>query len=62
MLLAFAKVKNMDSLASKVSSLGLMLQDDGDLKFVQDNDVSIGIKEHLAIFITKKVNTMVNWL
>ncbi|MGV3630568.1 MAG: hypothetical protein ACO1O6_05160 [Bacteroidota bacterium] len=53
-LLAFVKVKNMDSLTSKITSLGLMLEEEGDMKFTQENDVSIGVKEHLAIFITKK--------
>ena len=52
--LAFVKVKSLDSLTSKITSLGLMLQEEGDMQFVQDNDVSIGVKEHLAIFITKK--------
>ncbi|MES2587536.1 MAG: hypothetical protein V4622_01070 [Bacteroidota bacterium] len=55
-LLAFAKVKNQDSLVDKITSLGLMMQESGDMKFAQDNDVSIGIKEHLAIFVTKKGN------
>lgn len=52
--LIFAKVKSMDSLCSKITSLGLMLQEEGDMKYVQDNEVSIGVKEHLAIFIAKK--------
>lgn len=52
--LAFVKVKSMDSLTSKITSLGLMLEEEGDMKFTQDNDVSIGVKEHLAIFITQK--------
>ncbi|MCE3296957.1 MAG: hypothetical protein K0R65_2671 [Crocinitomicaceae bacterium] len=54
--LAFVKVKSMDSLTSKITSLGLMMEEEGDMKFTQDNDVSIGVKEHLAIFITKKGN------
>ncbi|MFN5415842.1 MAG: hypothetical protein ACK5B9_02220 [Flavobacteriia bacterium] len=52
-LLAFVKVRNADSLASKVSSLGLPVQVSGDLEFVQENEVTIGIKENLAIVITK---------
>lgn len=52
-LVAFIKVKNADSLASKISSLGQMMQKDGDMKFAQDNDVTIGIKQNLAIFISK---------
>lgn len=53
-LLAFVKVKNVDSLASKITSLGLPVQADGDIEYVQENDVTIGIKENLAIIISKK--------
>lgn len=55
-VVAFVKVKSADSLASKITSLGQMLQEDGDMKFAQDNDVAIGIKNNVAIFITKKGN------
>lgn len=51
--LGFVKVKNADSLANKIGSLGLMMSDVKGMKFVQNNDVSIGIKDEMAIFYTK---------
>jgi hypothetical protein len=53
-VIAFMRVTNSDSLASKISSLGLMMEKDGDMKFVQENDVTIGVKKNIAILITKK--------
>jgi hypothetical protein len=53
-VIAFVRVLNSDSLASKISSLGLMMEKDGDMKFTQDNDLSIGVKQNIAIFISKK--------
>jgi len=52
-LVAFVRVKNADSLASKIGSLGMMMEKSGDMKFSQDNDVSIGIKENLAIVVVR---------
>lgn len=52
-IVAFVKVKNADSLANKIGSLGMMMEKSGDMKFSQDNDVSIGIKENLAIILLK---------
>jgi hypothetical protein len=51
--LGFVRVKNADSLANKIGSLGLMMTDVKGMKFVQNNDVSIGIKNQMAIFYTK---------
>ncbi len=55
-VVAFMKVKNADSLASKITSLGLMMQEESGMKYTQDNDVSIGIKENVAVFITRNGN------
>jgi hypothetical protein len=51
--LAFVKVKNADTLANKVTSLGYMMKDEGGMKFFQENEVAIGVKDQVAIFLTK---------
>jgi hypothetical protein len=53
-VLAIAKVKNVDSLINKVSSLGYTLKDTKGIKFMQDKEVSIGVKQGIAIFMTKQ--------
>lgn len=55
-VVGFAKVKNLDSLENKVASLGQMIQEDGDMKYAQDNDVTIGMTEQVAIFVSSKEN------
>ena len=52
--MAIAKVKNADSLASKITSLGLLMEESGDMRYTQDNEMMIGIKDHLALFVVKK--------
>lgn len=52
--IAFAKVKNADSLANKIGSLGLMLKESGGMRYAQDNEMSIGIQEHLALIIVRE--------
>lgn len=53
-LVAFVKVKDVDSLANKITSMGLMLQEENDMRYVQNKDVTIGVKEEIAVFIAKK--------
>jgi hypothetical protein len=53
-LIAFMRVNNADSLASKISSFGLMMEKEGEMKYTQENDLSVGIKENIAIVITRK--------
>lgn len=53
-VIAFIKVNNADSLSSKIVGFGHPMQEDGDMEYTQDNDVSIGIQEGLAVVISRK--------
>lgn len=53
-LYAFFDVVNSDSLAERLSSSGLFIEKDGDMKYSADGDLAIGTKGDLAILITKK--------
>jgi hypothetical protein len=53
-LYAFFDVVNGDSLAERLSSSGLFVENDGTMKFSADGDLAIGTKGNLAILITKK--------
>lgn len=49
----FMAVKNKDSLANKLSSMGYTLEKKGDMSYFQEGDVATGIKGDLLIFVTK---------
>lgn len=51
--ISFARIKNSDSLANKISSQGLMLQKSGEMQFAKDHDMAIGMKENLAVFVVR---------
>lgn len=53
-LYAFFEVVNKDSLAERLSSSGLFIETEGDMKYSADGDLAIGAKGNLAILITKK--------
>lgn len=50
---AFLDVKNRDSLADRLSSSGLFVEEINGMKYSAEGDMSIGIKENLAILIVK---------
>lgn len=50
---AFFDLVNADSLAERLSSSGLFIESDGDMKYSADGDLAIGAKGNLAILITK---------
>ncbi len=51
---AFFDVVNVDSLAERLSSSGLFIETDGNMKYSADGDLAIGAKGNLAILITRK--------
>lgn len=51
---AFFDLVNRDSLAERLSSSGLFIETEGDMKYSADGDLAIGAKGNLAILITKK--------
>lgn len=51
---AFFDVKNQDSLADRLGSSGLFVEESGDLKITENQDVTIGFNEHVAVLISKK--------
>lgn len=51
---AFFEVVNADSLERKLTQQGFDLDKAGDFKYLQSGDVSFGIRNNLAILITKK--------
>lgn len=52
-VIAIMRIKQPDSLVNKIASLGLMLQESGDMQYVKDGDVSIGVGENLAVFMVR---------
>jgi hypothetical protein len=51
---AFFEVVNTDSLTQKLMQQGFDLEKSGDIQFFQSGDVSFGIRNNLAILISKK--------
>lgn len=51
---AFMDVRNADSLVDKLTSLGLNVEESGDLQVALNGDIAIGVRNDLAILISKK--------
>lgn len=51
---AFMDVRNADSLVDKLTSLGLDVEESGDLQVAVRGDVTIGVRNDLAILVSKK--------
>ena len=50
----FLEVVNADSLAKKLTQQGFDLNTSGDFQFFQSGDISLGIRNNLAVLISKK--------
>jgi len=53
-LYAFAEVVNTDSLADRLGSSGLFVEQEGDFQFAIDGDLTIGFQDKIAVVISKK--------
>lgn len=51
---AFAEVVNTDSLADRLGSSGLFVEQEGDFQFAVDGDLTIGFQDKIAVVISKK--------
>jgi hypothetical protein len=53
-LYAFAEVVNTDSLADRLGSSGLFVEQEGDFQYAIDGDLTIGFQDKIAVVISKK--------